>query len=169
MWPFIKHAYSNILKILCFMMIWSGSTLFATHSAVIRQSTGSQIDACRKSWWWFCVLQPFFLSSHFFKKVMGIFFMPPCIHLSLCQAISFETTGWILPNLLHHFPRAALFFYSSIHPSSVHLSVTLSPPKSLGGIQPNLLHHFPSWLECARATLLFRVSIHPYVRHTISY
>ena len=30
-----------------------------------------------------------------------------------------------------------------MHPS-VHLSVTLSPPKPLGGIQPNLLHHFPS-------------------------
>ena len=29
--------------------------------------------------------------------------------------------------------------------TSVHLSVSLSPPKSLGGIQPNLLHRFPSW------------------------
>ena len=27
---------------------------------------------------------------------------------------------------------------------SVHLFVTLSPPKPLGGIQQNLLHHFPS-------------------------
>ena len=34
--------------------------------------------------------------------------------------------------------------YFSVRPSSVHLSVTLSPPKPLGGIQPNLLHHFPS-------------------------
>ena len=33
--------------------------------------------------------------------------------------------------------------FFSMHPSSVHLSVTLSPPKPLGGIQPNLLHHLP--------------------------
>ena len=33
--------------------------------------------------------------------------------------------------------------YFSARPSSVHLSVTLSPPKPLGGIQPNLLHHLP--------------------------
>ena len=33
----------------------------------------------------------------------------------------------------------------SLHPSSVHLSVKLSPPKPLGGIQPILLHHFPAW------------------------
>ena len=32
----------------------------------------------------------------------------------------------------------------SVRPS-VHSSVTLSPPKSLGEILPNLLHHFPSW------------------------
>ena len=31
-----------------------------------------------------------------------------------------------------------------VSPSSIHLSVTLSPPKPLCGIQPNLLHHFPS-------------------------
>ena len=35
--------------------------------------------------------------------------------------------------------------YFSVHPSSVHLSVMLSPPKPKSGIQPNLLHHFPSW------------------------
>ena len=50
-------------------------------------------------------------------------------------------------------------YYFSVRPSSVYLSVTLSPPKPLGGIQPNLLHHFPLWLGCARATLFFRVSI----------
>ena len=50
----------------------------------------------------------------------------------------------------YHFP---------VRPSSVHLSVTLSPPKPLGGIQPNLLHHFPSWLGYARATLFFRPSV----------
>ena len=32
----------------------------------------------------------------------------------------------------------------SMRPSSVHLSVTLSP-KPLGTVHPNLLHHFPSW------------------------
>ena len=32
----------------------------------------------------------------------------------------------------------------SVRPS-VHSSVTLSPPKTLGEILPNLLHHFPSW------------------------
>ena len=35
--------------------------------------------------------------------------------------------------------------YFSVRPSSGHLSVTLSPPKPLGGIQTNSLHHFPSW------------------------
>ena len=46
-----------------------------------------------------------------------------------------------------------------MHPSSVHLSVMLYPPKPLGRIKPNLLHHFPSWFGCARATLFFSVSI----------
>ena len=41
----------------------------------------------------------------------------------------------------------------SVRQSSVHLSVTLSPPKPLGGIQPNLLHHFPSWQGCVRDNL----------------
>ena len=45
--------------------------------------------------------------------------------------------------------------YFSVCPSSIHLSVRLSPPKPLGEIQPNFLHHFPSWLWCARATLIF--------------
>ena len=31
------------------------------------------------------------------------------------------------------------FFLASIHPSSIHLSVTLSPPEAPGGIQANLL------------------------------
>ena len=34
--------------------------------------------------------------------------------------------------------------YFSVCPSSLRLSVTLSPPKPLVGIQPNLLHQFPS-------------------------
>ena len=50
-------------------------------------------------------------------------------------------------------------YYFSVRSSSVHLSVTLSPPKPLGRIQSNLLHHFPLWLGCARATLFFRVSV----------
>ena len=59
--------------------------------------------------------------------------------------------------------------YFSVRPSSVHLSVSLNPPKPLGGMQPNLLHHFPSWLECARATLFFRVSVRPCVRRPSIY
>ena len=56
----------------------------------------------------------------------------------------------------------------SVRPSSVHLSVMLSP-KPLSGIQQNLLHHFPSWYGCARATLFYRASvIRPSVRHAIS-
>ena len=43
---------------------------------------------------------------------------------------------------------------------SVHLSVTLSPPKPLGGIEPNLLHDLPSWYGCGRAS--------PSVSHAIS-
>ena len=39
----------------------------------------------------------------------------------------------------HFFVR--LSFLAS--PSSIHLPVTLSPPKPTDGIQPNLLHHFP--------------------------
>ena len=35
--------------------------------------------------------------------------------------------------------------------TSVHLSVTLSPPKPLAGIQPNLLHHCPLRQGCVRA------------------
>ena len=35
--------------------------------------------------------------------------------------------------------------YFSVHPSSAHLSVMLSPPKPLNGIQPNLLDPFSSW------------------------
>ena len=54
--------------------------------------------------------------------------------------------------------QACKLFRASI---AVHLSVTLSPTKSLGEIQPNLLHHVPSWLDCARATLL---SVRPSVR-----
>ena len=45
---------------------------------------------------------------------------------------------------------------------SVHLSVTLSPPKPLGGIQPNLLNHFPLWCGCAKATFFPCVSC-PYM------
>ena len=45
-----------------------------------------------------------------------------------------------------------IFFVRS---SSVHLSVTLSPPKPLGGIQPNLLHHFPSLLGCFESNIIF--------------
>ena len=33
--------------------------------------------------------------------------------------------------------------YFSVHPLSILLFVTLSPPKPLGGIQPNLQHHSP--------------------------
>ena len=47
--------------------------------------------------------------------------------------------------------REQIIFY--VRPLSVHLSVTVSPPKPLGGIQPNMLQHLPSWLGCARATL----------------
>ena len=44
---------------------------------------------------------------------------------------------------------------------SVYLSVTLSPPKQLGGIQPNLLHHFPAW-----STLFFYASMRPCIHHS---
>ena len=59
-----------------------------------------------------------------------------------------------------------------MHPVSVQLSVTLSPPKPLGRIQPNLLHHFPlmvrvyeRWLGCMRAILFFHVSVCPCIHH----
>ena len=58
-----------------------------------------------------------------------------------------------------------LCIHPSVHPSYVHLSITLSPPKPPGGIQPNLLHPFPSWLGCARAAVFFCVSIHPCICH----
>ena len=50
--------------------------------------------------------------------------------------------------------------HPSMHLSSVHLSIMLSPPKALGGIQPNLQHHFPLWWVCARATLFYCASVH---------
>ena len=45
--------------------------------------------------------------------------------------------------------------YFSVRPSSVRLSVMLSPPKPQGRIQPNLLHHFPSWLGCYENNIIF--------------
>ena len=48
---------------------------------------------------------------------------------------------------------------------TIHLSVTLSPPKQLGRILPNLLHHFPSWYGSTRATLFFCASVHPLSIH----
>ena len=52
----------------------------------------------------------------------------------------------------------------SMRPSSVHLSVALSPPKPQGGIPPNLLHIFLLWYGCARASLFFSAFVRPCVR-----
>ena len=62
-------------------------------------------------------------------------------YLLLNHWVEFNQT-WHITSF--HSNEAREQHYFSMRPSCVHLSVTLSPPKPLGGIQPNLLHHFPS-------------------------
>ena len=79
----------------------------------------------------------------------------PCLrHPSICpHAISSYTTRRNSTNLATSLPPMVRVCESnifmcvrpSLRLSSVHMSVTLTPSKPLGGIQPNLLHHFPSW------------------------
>ena len=106
--------------------------------------------------------------------------MPPFVCLSICPSVTLsppKPLGGILPNLLHQFPHGKCVqeqhYFSvhqtSVHPSSVHLSVCLSPPKPMGEIQQNLLHHFPSWSGCARATLFFCVLVRPCIHGPFIY
>ena len=88
----------------------------------------------------------------FVKKAMGIFLTPPsvrptddrpsirpsdrpCVRYYVHSALVcliFDTQGYFVCNETQK--------YTSVKPS-IRLSVTLSPPKPLGGIQPNFLHH----------------------------
>ena len=84
---------------------------------------------------------------------------PPSVHLS----ITLSPKHWAEFNQTCYITsphgkgvREQLF---SVRLSSVHLLVTLYPPKKPGRIQPNLLHLFPSWKGCARAKLFFRSSV----------
>ena len=91
------------------------------------------------------------------------FFVRPSVHASVVRPSvlhAITSNHWTdstklatsLP-IMVSVARATLFF--SVRPSFIHLTVTLSIPKQVGGIQPNLLHLFPSWQGCARATLFF--------------
>ena len=79
----------------------------------------------------------------------NIFFL--CVHCpSICPSPYLLLTHWAEFNQTcfitsPHGKGVQEQHYFSMLPSSIHLSVTLSPLKPLEGIQPNLLHHFPSW------------------------
>ena len=117
-----------------------------------------------------CELFYNFLSPSFLKNVMGIFLMPPSIRC-LSRYLLNHWAEFYQPCYITspHGKGVQEQYYISVHLSPVYLSVTLSPPKPLGGIQPNLQHHFPSWFGCARATLFFHVSICPSVHHLSIY
>ena len=67
----------------------------------------------------------------------------PSVRPSICLSHYLFLNHWAEFNQTCKGVRKQHFF--SVRPSTVHLSVTPSSPKPLGGIQPNLLHHFPSW------------------------
>ena len=101
--------------------------------------------------------------QHYFSVCPSV--RRPSICMSCCLLLNhgakFNQTGYITPPppSTSSCKGVREQHYFSVRPSSVHLSVTLSPPKPLGGIQPNLLHHFPSWQGCATATLFLPLSV----------
>ena len=80
----------------------------------------------------------------------------PCVHRpSICPSRYLPLNHWAEFNRTcfitsPHGKGVREQHYFSLLPSFrasvvVHMSITLPPPKPLGGIQPNLLHHFPLW------------------------
>ena len=94
----------------------------------------------------------------------------PSIHPSVHHAISSLTTGrnctsYISPPIVRVCESSIIFLcvHLSVHLSSVHLSVVLSPPEPLGRIQPNLLHHLsPHIVRVCESNIIF-LCIYPSV------
>ena len=104
---------------------------------------------------WAEFYQTYYITSPYAQGVREQYFMRLCVRRpSICLSRYLLLNHWAEFNQTCYttFPhgkgvREQHYFSvrSSVCLSSVHLSVTLSPPKPLGRIQPKLLHHFPSW------------------------
>ena len=106
--------------------------------------------------------KPYITSPHG-KGVREQHFFPCVRRPSICPSRYLFLNHWVESNQTCYITSSngkgvREQYYFSGRPSSVHLSVMLSPPKPLVGIQPNLVHHFPSLNWYARATLIFRLS-----------
>ena len=101
----------------------------------------------------------------------NIFF--PCVRRpSICPSRYLLLNHWTEFNQTCYITSPQQHYFSE-RPSSVHLSVTLSPPKPLGGNQPNLLAYMtsPNGKGMRKQHYFFSVrpsGVCPSVRHSIS-